>query len=68
MVIGSDEEMNSNQIARLKEAVWAAAQAMANVCNCLSEIEGETRYFESLQYQARTTTSMAKVGEEDNNV
>lgn len=67
MVTGS-EEMNSNQIARLKEAVWAAAQAMTNVCNRLSEIESETRYFESLQYQARTTTSTTDVGEEDNNV
>ena len=67
MVTESDE-MNSNQIARLKEAVWAAAQAMTNVCNCLSEIEGETRYFESLQHQTRTTTSTTKVVKEGNNV
>lgn len=67
MVTGSDE-MNSNQIARLREAMWAAAQAMTNACNCLSEIESETRYFESLQYQTRTTTSTMDVGEEDNNV
>lgn len=67
MVTGS-EEMNSNQIARLRKAVWEAVEAMTNVCNCLSEIEGETRYFESLQQQMRTTTSTTDVGEEDNNV
>lgn len=48
--------MNSNQISKLKNAVWEAAQAMTEVCNVLEQIEGETRFFESLQYQATSAS------------
>lgn len=48
--------MNGNQISKLKKAVWRAAQAITEVCNVLEQIEGETRYFESLQYQATSAS------------
>lgn len=47
--------MNSEQISKLREAVWQLTQAVGNVCDVLERIEEETRYFESLQYQASTT-------------
>ena len=51
-----ENDMNSNQISKLKEAVWRAVQAITEVCNVLEQIEGETRYFESLRYQATSAS------------
>ena len=48
--------MNSEQISKLREAVWQLTQAVCNVCDVLERIEEETRYFESLQYQAMSAS------------
>ena len=48
--------MNSEQISKLREAVWQLTQAVGNVCDVLVRIEEETRYFESLQYQAMSAS------------
>lgn len=60
-----ENDMNSNQISRLRKAVWNAVEAMTEVCNCLNRIEEETRYFESLQAKAGLASPNSK---EDNNV
>lgn len=57
-----ENDMNSNQISKLKKAVWGAVQAMTEVCNVLEQIEGETRYFESLQYQAMPASAESREG------
>ena len=57
-----ENDMNSNQISRLRVAVWRAAKAIMEVCNVLEQIEGETRYFESLQYQTMSTSTESREG------